>query len=292
MASPELETCCQRTEPPVLARAEKKQPADAWDTQNSCFSAFALINAGILTFAFPCFFPTHLCFELNMTKRYTRRQSANIKLCDDTRGLIVDVALCHFAQYGIAATTLCQIREASGQHNRSVINYHFTDKEGLLQAVVDHVACRLRPLVVRSLQHCSVLHEQRALTVENVVIQLGLPFSDLFCEDPEGRNCILFLSQLTHESDPKKLGWVTNILGDLIPGMLGFLEVLMPEVGSPKRIRILCLCLIQLIEVLSVSSRLEQEFFKSQPSGLALDGTNVQKLSMLFLSGGMAAAMG
>ena len=54
-----------------------------------------------------------------------------------TRSRIIDTAETLFAERGVESTSLLEIAKAAGQKNRSALQYHFTNKEGLLDAVLD-----------------------------------------------------------------------------------------------------------------------------------------------------------
>lgn len=54
-----------------------------------------------------------------------------------TRKRIIDAAEKLFADKGVEATSLLDIARAAEQRNRSALQYHFTNKEGLLHAVLD-----------------------------------------------------------------------------------------------------------------------------------------------------------
>jgi AcrR family transcriptional regulator len=54
-----------------------------------------------------------------------------------TRTRIIDAAEVLFATRGVESTSLLEIAKSAGQKNRSAMQYHFTDKEGLLNAVLD-----------------------------------------------------------------------------------------------------------------------------------------------------------
>jgi len=54
-----------------------------------------------------------------------------------TRARIVSVAECLFAERGIDATSLAEINKAAGQRNRSAVQYHFGNKEGVIHAILD-----------------------------------------------------------------------------------------------------------------------------------------------------------
>jgi AcrR family transcriptional regulator len=54
-----------------------------------------------------------------------------------TRARIVSAAERLFAERGIDATTLAQINKAANQRNRSAVQYHFGNKEGVIHAILD-----------------------------------------------------------------------------------------------------------------------------------------------------------
>jgi AcrR family transcriptional regulator len=54
-----------------------------------------------------------------------------------TRKRIIDTAECLFAERGVDNTSLLDIAKAAQQKNRSALQYHFTNKQGLLDAVLD-----------------------------------------------------------------------------------------------------------------------------------------------------------
>ncbi len=54
-----------------------------------------------------------------------------------TRKRIIDTAERLFAEKGVEATSLLDIARAAEQKNRSALQYHFKNKEGLLHAVLD-----------------------------------------------------------------------------------------------------------------------------------------------------------
>lgn len=54
-----------------------------------------------------------------------------------TRARIVSAAERLFAERGIDATTLAQINKSANQRNRSAVQYHFKNKEGVIHAILD-----------------------------------------------------------------------------------------------------------------------------------------------------------
>lgn len=54
-----------------------------------------------------------------------------------TRARIVSAAERLFAERGIDATTLAEINRAASQRNRSAVQYHFGNKQGVIHAILD-----------------------------------------------------------------------------------------------------------------------------------------------------------
>lgn len=219
-----------------------------------------------------------------------RSKADSTKHDPTTKGIIVKNALAYFAKYGIEGTTLSQIREASGQSNRSAIHYHFGGKDGLLRAVCDYIRQRLQPEIANSIRLSQQLCLSGSLTIEAVVQCLGHPFTSVFQEDTDGQHCILVLSHLTHETDPAKVNLVVEILEDLISATLEHLEKLLPDIPVEKRNTVMCLCLIQLIESLSMSPLLAEQLSPLGRNGLRTVYPEIIYLSTKFASAGLIAA--
>jgi AcrR family transcriptional regulator len=66
-----------------------------------------------------------------VSEKVPRKDSLN------TRRLLVDAAEQLFAERGIDNTNFVDIARAAGQKNRNVLQYHFGDKESLINAVLD-----------------------------------------------------------------------------------------------------------------------------------------------------------
>lgn len=227
-----------------------------------------------------------------MTRRLAGQIDSRPRSQDSTKRLILETALALFSRHGIDGVSLSQLREASGQNNRSAVHYHFGNKEGLLRAVTGHVNRRLDPLIWHSLQNCRQLSQRGCLSLEDLVKSLSYPFSTLFYLDSEGRDCIRFLSQLSHETDPEKLGLLIESLQDLTEGMLEFLKGLLPGKAQQEYAVLLFLSITQQIEAMSVSVWLSPDSVEAlrHPSGQTHDDAQVQTLAMKFCCGGLAAA--
>ena len=60
-----------------------------------------------------------------------------------TRARFVEAAQALFAERGIESVSLSEITVAAGQKNRNALQYHFGDRAGLLQAIIDSHAPRV-----------------------------------------------------------------------------------------------------------------------------------------------------
>ncbi|MEH6637325.1 MAG: helix-turn-helix domain-containing protein [Halioglobus sp.] len=110
-----------------------------------------------------------------------------------TRKRIIDTAEALFAERGVESTSLLEIAKVSGQKNRSALQYHFTNKEGLLDAVLDKHAQDIsdaRTLMLDSL-------EQRGdYTLYELIEALVLPMASQLDNKDGGRAFLKIHSQL------------------------------------------------------------------------------------------------
>ena len=110
-----------------------------------------------------------------------------------TRKRIIDTAERLFAERGVESTSLLEIAKESGQKNRSALQYHFTNKEGLLNAVLDKHAESI------SQARCLMLDEleQRGdFTLYELVEALVLPMASQLDNEDGGRAFLKIHSQL------------------------------------------------------------------------------------------------
>jgi len=146
----------------------------------------------------------------------------------DTRDAIVRAALELFSKHGIDGVSLRQIVTAAGQSNPSAVHYHFQNKDGLVEAVVNRVIESLTPLQEQALASIAEADQQGRLTVREVVRVSAMPLILLYSSGREGRLAIRFLSRLMwqpHHVGQARLtefGWqhllkLVNILQALLP---------------------------------------------------------------------------
>ncbi len=97
---------------------------------------------------------------------------------------------------GIEATSVRDINQKAKQKNTSAIRYYFTNKQGLLQAILDK---RMVPLDEERRRRWAALAEAKGsdgLTLQDLVEVQVLPLAEAVLGDPAWRNYVLLLSQL------------------------------------------------------------------------------------------------
>ncbi|MCX2713152.1 TetR/AcrR family transcriptional regulator [Mycolicibacterium sp. J2] len=75
--------------------------------------------------------------ESDPVREQARKRSRNSS-GEATRIKLITVAETMFAERGIAAVSLNEIRLAAGQSNAAVVNYHFGSKEDLIKAILEN----------------------------------------------------------------------------------------------------------------------------------------------------------
>lgn len=91
-----------------------------------------------------------------------------------TRRRIIDAAEQLFAEKGVEATSLLEIAKAAGQKNRGALQYHFENKEGLLDAVLDK---HNETIAARRLEMLEALEQQGEYTLTELVEALVIPMA-------------------------------------------------------------------------------------------------------------------
>lgn len=156
---------------------------------------------------------------------------------DPTRSRLLQAALDQFAEQGIQAVSLRAITAAAGAANQSAVHYHFRNKLGLVEAVLDEVNALLAPLQAEALAELEQLGRQRLPTVRQIVAIGFAPYVLLFQGSREGRLALRFLSRLTWQAGDEAQTllvhkvrayfleiehWLRRVLPDKPPEALGF----------------------------------------------------------------------
>lgn len=142
-----------------------------------------------------------MSFKPPPLKRLSSRSAA-------TRAKLVSVAERLFAESGVDGATLQQIGKAAGQSNAAVCQYHFGDKEGLLQSILDkHI-----PRIVRR-RHALLDELERSgrQSLKDVVRAFIYPVAEKLLDPDGGEDFIRINAQLvaTHTMFAQHLGATT-----------------------------------------------------------------------------------
>lgn len=110
-----------------------------------------------------------------------------------TRAKLIRAAEKLFARQGLESTSLLQIIKHAKVNNRSAMQYHFKNKEGLIKAILDKHTHDLSNRCKDLLQE---LRERDDYDLRDVVEVLVLPFAEKLDERDGGREFLLLHGQL------------------------------------------------------------------------------------------------
>lgn len=107
-----------------------------------------------------------------------------------TRDTLINCAQHLYATRSIDDVSLNEITAAAGQKNRNALQYHFGNRDGLLQAIIDRHAEQ-----VYARRH-AILQSQKIPTPAAVAMALVKPLTDYIAENPEGEDYVMIVPQL------------------------------------------------------------------------------------------------
>ncbi len=110
-----------------------------------------------------------------------------------TRQKLVDAAEQLFAEKGLESTSLFDVLKASGVKNRSALQYHFKDKAGLINAVLNKHAGIISDYRSRMIDQ---LQEQDEWNLHQVVDVIVAPLAEKLSPEKGGREFLKIHSQL------------------------------------------------------------------------------------------------
>ena len=110
-----------------------------------------------------------------------------------TRERFIEAAQRLFADRSIDAVSLNEITIAAGQKNRNALQYHFGNRDGLMQAIIDKHADRVSELRGHYISKQSGADDVVARAAAHAMV---MPLVDYIGENPEGIFYVKILSQL------------------------------------------------------------------------------------------------
>ena len=136
----------------------------------------------------------------------------------ETRARLISSAESLFAAHSVESVSLNQIRVASGVLNRSAVQYHFGDRDGLVSAIVEKHAPRYQARLQRRLAELS--GEDTAPSDKPAIeLRARIEATVDFIDDSDGGcDYIAILAELT--TSPK----LSQIIVDQLPGAAGELD--------------------------------------------------------------------
>lgn len=119
----------------------------------------------------------------------------------DTREKLILVAIRMFAEQGFSGVSMRTINTEAGTRNSSAVHYHFGNKMGIIEAIMEKLHEQLNPLFNRLHDDLDERFEQGELTVVDVVMATQLPFWVLYCTPGYGRYAVKLIARLMQEAD-------------------------------------------------------------------------------------------
>lgn len=128
-----------------------------------------------------------------------------------TRERFIQAAQQLFAERSIDSVSLNEITVAAGQKNRNALQYHFGNRDGLLQAIIDKHA---EPVYVLRKAYIEQARDSAWSDAEASARVLVMALADYIEENPEGIHYVKILSQLAaissviiNPTNPSKLSF-------------------------------------------------------------------------------------
>ena len=115
-----------------------------------------------------------------------------------TRQRLLLTALRLYAQEGLHAVSLRRISAAAGSKNSAAMHYHFSNKLGVIEALVEMIAKGVNESAKNIRERSSTRPSLRGRFRDTL-----RPLAQLPLEQPWGADAIRFMSRLMTENDPK-----------------------------------------------------------------------------------------
>ena len=116
-----------------------------------------------------------------------------------TRNLFIEAAQRLFAERSVDSVSLNEVTVAAGQKNRNALQYHFNDRNGLLQAIIDSHASRVYELRQHYLNQGAPADCHVTRAAAKALIN---PLAEYVEENPTAIYYVKILSQLAALNSP------------------------------------------------------------------------------------------
>jgi AcrR family transcriptional regulator len=137
-----------------------------------------------------------------------------------TKGLILDAAERLFAARGVAAVSLREIRIASGARNTAALQFHFHDRDGLIDALIARHMPRIGE--IQDAYYERAVADERLDDARTLVGILVRPGADYSARGPSERAWVKIMADLGSLPDLhlKEMAYVTPETGLMAAGRL------------------------------------------------------------------------
>ena len=125
-----------------------------------------------------------------------------------TRQRFMQAAQKLFAERGVDAVSVNEITIAAGQKNRNALQYHFGNRNGLIQAIIDHHIARVseyRGPILETL-------DKTASPAHNAARALVAPIIEYVQSDPDALDYVKLISQVAAAAVPETNPGATSAL--------------------------------------------------------------------------------
>lgn len=148
----------------------------------------------------------------------------------DTRERLLLTALRLYAHEGLHAVSLRRISTEAGSKNSAAMHYHFQNKLGVVQALVEMITLELRRIAL-------TLRSERATqrSLRSACRETLRPLVQLPARQPWGGDAVHFLSRLVSESDTAIASMVNTMYAPFWLRIDRALEEQLPELPAPVR---------------------------------------------------------
>ena len=148
----------------------------------------------------------------------------------DTRQRLLLTALHLYATQGLQAVSLRSISAAAGSRNSAAMHYHFHNKMGVIQALVELIAAELGSSDRRLRAGQGAPGSLRQVCHATLLPLLQLPEAQ-----PWGRDAVRFISRLVSDSDPEIADLVNRVFAPFWLRLDQALAAQLPQLPAPVR---------------------------------------------------------
>ena len=148
----------------------------------------------------------------------------------DTRRQLILSAMRLMADRGIGGVSLRSVNAEAGARNSSAAHYHFGDKMGLVEAVVDFLAAQEAEWRAPVMQRLRARAVSETITVRDAVESAYLPFYGFFYHPEYRISAIKFLSRLIVDTEPDMRVLANRFIEPLARDAYDAIAPLLPEI--------------------------------------------------------------